>query len=77
MNDLVYIMLAGVIGYRMGQQAPRKKPRAKRFPTMNECRRPQLSEIPGLDRRTRSFPVIAQDINFYRNLYENPYNYPQ
>jgi len=46
---------------------------------LKDCPRPRnLSEldIPGLQRHTRSYPVYAQEVSFYRNLIEDPYNYP-
>jgi len=73
MKDIAYLLLAGYIGFQMGKKANNKKPPIKRFPTMKDC----PTEIPGLKRHTRTYPVIAQDINLYRNIYDNPYNFPQ
>ena len=75
MNDLAGLLLVGYLGYRMGRNNP--KPTPQRVP-MSDCGRPHLSEIiPGLTRTTRQAPVIAQDQIFFRNLIENPYNFPQ
>lgn len=73
MRDIAVILLVGIVSYQMGRRGVlnRKKP------PLSECPKPQnINEVfPGLKRHERSYPVFAQNVSFYRNLIENPYDY--
>ena len=73
MRDLAVILLVGVVSYQLGRRDLLKFKK----PPLIECPKPQnINEVfPGLERHTREYPVIAQEVSFYRNLIENPYDY--
>jgi len=61
-----------IVGYLVGNEMAKRKPAQKKPSSISEC----AGILPNLQRETSNWPVESQDISMYRNIIENPYNYP-
>jgi len=67
MNPIVLFALGYYIGSTMNDKKRNLKPKR-----LSEC----AHILPGMQRTDRNTPVEVQNISLYRNLIENPYNFP-